>query len=99
MPGSGALTIAVHPANPQVVYASTESNLYVSRDGGESWEIVQAGSAPQPTGGDTIPYNFNGTAFNSVATIVRENEPLVIDPQTNHLLYGSNGVRILVDVK
>jgi hypothetical protein len=71
-----------HPTNPQVLYATTEPGIYVTQDAGASWVPLQSGKAPQSTGGFTIPYYFNGTAFNSVATVVHENEPLIVDPTT-----------------
>src|SRR5438094_8493303 len=32
--------LAVHPANPQIVYAGTQSGAYRSADSGEHWERV-----------------------------------------------------------
>ena len=75
-------TLVAHPTNPQVLYATTEPGIYVTQDAGASWVPLQSGKAPQSTGGFTIPYYFNGTAFKSVATVVHENEPLIVDPTT-----------------
>ena len=93
------LTIVTHPTNTGVLYATTEGGIYVSRDGGTSWIPLQSADAPKATGNVAIPYYFNGTAFNSVATVVRRDEPMVVDPSTSHLLHGGAGVKVLVGVK
>lgn len=93
------LTIAAHPANPQVVYATTSNGIYVSSDAGRSWVALASADAPKSTGNAAIPYYFNGTSFNSVMTVVRQDEPMIVDPQTGHLLHGGMGVRVLVGVK
>jgi hypothetical protein len=93
-------TIALHPGSPQIVYAATDKGIYVSQDAGRTWTAVQSADAPKTSGGFTIPYYWNGTAFNSVATVVSKDEPVIIDPQSGHLLYGTaSGVRILIGVK
>jgi photosystem II stability/assembly factor-like uncharacterized protein len=92
-------TLVAHPTDPQILYATTESGIYVTQDAGASWVSLESGNAPHSTGGFTIPYYFNGTAFNSVATVVHEDEPLIVDPTTNHLLYGTSGLRILVGMR
>ncbi|MBV8818130.1 MAG: hypothetical protein JO022_07215, partial [Acidobacteriaceae bacterium] len=100
IPGGGpVLSIAAHPANAKVVYAAGSSGIFVSQNAGNTWTQLQAGQGPKSTGGFTIPHYFNGTAFNSVATVVHEDEPIVVDPVTDHVLYGSLGVRVLVGVK
>jgi sortilin (neurotensin receptor 3) len=100
MPGNPAvLSLVAHPTNPRTVYAATDRGIFASSDAGLSWTPVQSADAPKSTGGFTIPSFFNGTAFNSVATVVNENEPFVIDPVTSHLFYGGYGVRILVGVR
>jgi len=39
-------------------------------------------------------------AFNSVATVVSEDDRVFVDPRTNHLLYGTAlGLRVLVPVR
>ncbi|MBN1979749.1 MAG: protein kinase [Anaerolineae bacterium] len=35
--------IAVHPANPDIIYAATSDGVYVSRDGARQWELVSGG--------------------------------------------------------
>ncbi len=92
-------TLVAHPLDPQILYATTESGIYVTENAGASWVRLESGNAPQSTGGFTIPYYFSGTPFNSVATIVHQDEPLIVDPTTGHLLYGTSGVRVLVGVR
>lgn len=93
-------TLTAHPGSPQILYAATERGMYVSSDAGRTWKALQSADAPKSTGGFTIPSYFNGTAFNSVATVVSEDEPILIDPQSAHLFYGTAlGTRILVPVK
>jgi hypothetical protein len=97
--GATVLTLATHPQTPSIVYASTEGGLWVSRDSGGSWNPVQSADAPKSTGSFTIPPYFNGTAFNSVVTVVREDEPMLVDPQNGHLMHGGLGLRILVGMR
>lgn len=101
IPGVNAInTIALHPGAPQIVYAATDRGLYVSSDAGRNWRPLQSADAPRSSGGFTIPSYFNGTAFNSVATVVSADEPILVDPETGHLLYGTAlGLRTLVPVK
>ena len=90
----------MHPGSAQIVYAATENGLSVSRDSGGTWTAVRSGDAPKSAGEITIPSYFNGTAFNSVATYVQEDEPILLDPQSGHLLYGTaGGIQILVRAK
>jgi len=50
--------------------------------------------------GDIEPSVFTSTAFNAVGTVVSEDEPVVLDPLTGHLFYGTAlGVRVLVPVR
>ena len=93
------LTVIARPANPNIVYASTSGGIYVSQNAGGSWVSLQSADAPKSAGGFETPYYFNGAAFDSVATVVREDEPMIIDPQTSHLLHGGAGVQILVGMR
>ncbi|HXV99519.1 MAG TPA: hypothetical protein VEC93_13935 [Anaerolineae bacterium] len=60
-----AVSLAVAPADPQILYAGTPSSgVYRSRDGGQSWEHVSAGL-------DMVP----GVALRVTALIVDEQNP------------------------
>ena len=39
---SAVRALAVHPREPQVIYAGTESGIYRSKDGGASWERLDS---------------------------------------------------------
>lgn len=98
LPGAGFInTIVETPGKPQTAYAATERGLSVTEDGGKSWKPLASGNAPKSAGGFTIPSVFTGTAFKAVGTVVNTDEPILFDPLTGHLVYGTAlGMRVLV---
>jgi ELWxxDGT repeat protein len=75
MPNLTIGAVAVAPSDPQVIYAGTGemhfssidsfpgSGLYISRDGGASWEVTFGGAVDTQIGNVTRPVEVNGTIY------------------------------------
>lgn len=59
------LSVATQGANPDIVYAGTESTLSVSRDGGATWSAL-----PLPTTGQVLVIAANPRDANDVMVVV-----------------------------
>lgn len=81
----GALSLAVHPDNPEDVWAGTRSGLLFSRDAGRSWGVVLSGSvtavtfdpanadrvlAYAPEGGGLLESRDGGQTWNELGLVV-----------------------------
>jgi photosystem II stability/assembly factor-like uncharacterized protein len=81
----GALSLAVHPENPEDVWAGTQSGLLFSRDAGRSWGVVLSGTvtavtfdpanadrvlAYAPEGGGLVESRDGGQTWNELGLVV-----------------------------
>jgi photosystem II stability/assembly factor-like uncharacterized protein len=78
--GADVYCIAVHPKNPDILYAGTKNGIYKSTDAGESWKMVRN------TGSKFLTIDPN----NPEVVYAEENKPIYDEPVID-IGYTENG--------
>ena len=80
--------MAVDPANENVVYVGTQSNLFVTTDGGINWSTVSSIAVPAPA------YNPTTSAYNGAYAIAFDPSSSIVGGTTQGIYVSSYGTGV-----